>query len=104
LHLCPLPIVRRVRRGGDRNTPQAFSHFTYVASNGEHLVTDIQGVGDMYTDPQVLRGEQEKGGKLPKPLFSVSISNQRNTIMCPFTGIRTPPDPPPVICFYGLIF
>eukprot|EP00667_Euglena_gracilis_P002633 EG_transcript_2636 len=37
----------------DRNTPQAFSHFTYVASDGEHLVTDIQGVGDVYTDPQI---------------------------------------------------
>eukprot|EP01012_Entosiphon_sulcatum_P063764 TRINITY_DN9177_c0_g1_i1.p1 TRINITY_DN9177_c0_g1~~TRINITY_DN9177_c0_g1_i1.p1 ORF type:complete len:743 (+),score=81.78 TRINITY_DN9177_c0_g1_i1:68-2296(+) len=37
----------------ERNTPQAFSHFTYVASGGKHLVVDIQGVGDAYTDPQV---------------------------------------------------
>lgn len=36
-----------------RNTPQAFSHFTYEASSHSLLVCDIQGVGDMYTDPQV---------------------------------------------------
>jgi hypothetical protein len=37
----------------DRNTPQAFSHWTWVASGGKMLVCDIQGVGDMYTDPQI---------------------------------------------------
>jgi hypothetical protein len=36
-----------------RNTPQAFSHFTYEASSHSLLVCDVQGVGDMYTDPQV---------------------------------------------------
>lgn len=36
-----------------RNTPAAFSHFTYEFSNHEILVCDIQGVGDCYTDPQV---------------------------------------------------
>lgn len=33
----------------ERNTPQAFSHFTYHASNGTMLICDIQGVGDLYT-------------------------------------------------------
>ena len=37
----------------ERNTPQAFSHFTFEASNHEILVVDIQGVGDHYTDPQI---------------------------------------------------
>jgi len=37
----------------DRNTPQAFSHFTYHVSQGTMLVCDIQGVGDIYTDPQI---------------------------------------------------
>ena len=36
-----------------RNTPQAFSHFTYEYSNHTLLICDVQGVGDMYTDPQV---------------------------------------------------
>eukprot|EP00906_Rhabdomonas_costata_P027892 RCo039603 len=37
----------------DRLTPQAFSHFTYVASGGKCIVVDIQGVDDCYTDPQI---------------------------------------------------
>lgn len=42
--------------GGDegiRNTPSAFAHFTYEASQHRLLVVDIQGVGDLYTDPQI---------------------------------------------------
>jgi len=37
----------------DRNTPQAFSHFTYQHSRGSCIVVDIQGVNDIYTDPQI---------------------------------------------------
>eukprot|EP01100_Stratorugosa_tubuloviscum_P001644 TRINITY_DN136_c1_g2_i1.p1 TRINITY_DN136_c1_g2~~TRINITY_DN136_c1_g2_i1.p1 ORF type:complete len:405 (-),score=168.21 TRINITY_DN136_c1_g2_i1:154-1368(-) len=37
----------------ERNTPQAFSHFTYEASNKRALICDIQGVDDLYTDPQM---------------------------------------------------
>jgi hypothetical protein len=37
----------------ERNTPQAFSHFTYEKSNHQILIIDVQGVGDFYTDPQV---------------------------------------------------
>ena len=36
-----------------RNTPQAFSHWTLEHSNGKFLVCDIQGVGDVWTDPQI---------------------------------------------------
>jgi elongation factor 2 kinase len=35
-------------------TPQAFSAFSFFASGGNIMVVDIQGVGDLYTDPQVL--------------------------------------------------
>ena len=35
-----------------RATPQAFSHFSYVASEGQLIIVDLQGVGDLYTDPQ----------------------------------------------------
>lgn len=33
----------------ERNTPQAFSHFTYESSAHKLLICDIQGVGDLYT-------------------------------------------------------
>mmetsp|Transcript_2286 Transcript_2286/g.4601 ORF Transcript_2286/g.4601 Transcript_2286/m.4601 type:complete len:786 (-) Transcript_2286:414-2771(-) len=36
-----------------RNTPQAFSHFTFEYTKGASLVVDVQGVGDLYTDPQI---------------------------------------------------
>eukprot|EP01132_Coremiostelium_polycephalum_P009361 gene9361-11495_t len=37
----------------NRSTPQAFSHFTYENSNKQMIIVDIQGVDDLYTDPQV---------------------------------------------------
>eukprot|EP01012_Entosiphon_sulcatum_P056873 TRINITY_DN80583_c0_g1_i1.p2 TRINITY_DN80583_c0_g1~~TRINITY_DN80583_c0_g1_i1.p2 ORF type:complete len:246 (+),score=37.14 TRINITY_DN80583_c0_g1_i1:27-740(+) len=37
----------------DRDVPQAFSHFSHHKSDGKLLVCDIQGVEDIYTDPQV---------------------------------------------------
>jgi len=36
-----------------RNTPHAFSHWTWEHSRGRDIVVDIQGVGDLYTDPQI---------------------------------------------------
>ena len=36
-----------------RCTPQAFSHFTFERSGHTLIVVDIQGVGDLWTDPQV---------------------------------------------------
>nr|XP_020460954.1 eukaryotic elongation factor 2 kinase isoform X2 [Monopterus albus] len=41
-----------------RLTPQAFSHFTFERSGHQLIVVDIQGVGDLYTDPQI---HTEKG-------------------------------------------
>jgi elongation factor 2 kinase len=35
-----------------RVTPQVFSAFSFYESFGTRLVADIQGVGDLYTDPQ----------------------------------------------------
>jgi len=46
-----------------RNTPQAFSHFTYQESKHTILVCDIQGVGDVWTDPQIHSHDQEGYGK-----------------------------------------
>ena len=42
---------------------QAFSHWSYHNTNGQKIVVDIQGVGDLYTDPQV------RLMPLPFPLF-----------------------------------
>jgi len=46
----------------ERNTPQAFSHFSYEASGHSLLICDIQGVADIYTDPQIhtVAGEDKK--------------------------------------------
>ena len=46
-----------------RCTPQAFSHFTFHASGGELMIVDIQGVGDDYTDPQILSRDGEGYGR-----------------------------------------
>ncbi|XP_061086970.1 eukaryotic elongation factor 2 kinase isoform X3 [Conger conger] len=42
-----------VRDENIRLTPQAFSHFTFERSGHQLIVVDIQGVGDLYTDPQI---------------------------------------------------
>ncbi|XP_052262104.1 eukaryotic elongation factor 2 kinase-like isoform X2 [Dreissena polymorpha] len=49
-----------------RNTPQAFSHFTFERSGHQMIVVDIQGVGDLYTDPQLhtLDGKEYGDGNL----------------------------------------
>ncbi|KAM9336670.1 eukaryotic elongation factor 2 kinase isoform 3-T3 [Symphorus nematophorus] len=47
-----------VRDDDIRLTPQAFSHFTFERSGHQLIVVDIQGVGDLYTDPQI---HTEKG-------------------------------------------
>lgn len=49
------------RSDDDRNTPQAFSHFTYNYAQGKIIIVDIQGVGDRYTDPQLHSLKQRYG-------------------------------------------
>ena len=46
-----------------RTTPQLFSHFTYHASGGELIIVDIQGVGDLYTDPQIHSRDKKNYGE-----------------------------------------
>ena len=38
---------------GHRLTPHAFSRFSFDASGGKLMIVDIQGVDDVYTDPQI---------------------------------------------------
>ncbi|XP_060076123.1 eukaryotic elongation factor 2 kinase-like [Ylistrum balloti] len=49
-----------------RYTPQALSHFTFERSGHKLIVVDIQGVGDLYTDPQIhtLEGNEYGDGNL----------------------------------------
>lgn len=35
------------------SVPQAFSHFTFEASHQNIVIVDIQGIGQLYTDPQI---------------------------------------------------
>ncbi|POM78555.1 LOW QUALITY PROTEIN: Protein-kinase-like protein [Phytophthora palmivora] len=67
-----------------RNTPQAFSHFTYEASNHELLAVDIQGVGDLYTDPQIhtLNGHDFGKGNLGVLGFQKFLSSHRCNSIC----------------------
>ena len=68
----------------ERNTPQAFSHFTYEASNHELLAVDIQGVGDLYTDPQIhtLNGQDFGKGNLGILGFQKFLSSHRCNSIC----------------------
>ena len=46
-----------------RSTPQAFSHYTFVKSDKKMVVCDIQGVHDLYTDPQVHTFNRRRFGR-----------------------------------------
>ena len=45
----------------ENHAPQAFSHFSYVSSQGKLLVVDVQGVGDQYTDSTIHSSDQRYG-------------------------------------------
>jgi len=46
-----------------RATPQAFSHFTFERSGHQMIVVDVQGVGDLYTDPQIHTANEVEYGE-----------------------------------------
>ena len=57
-----------------RQTPHAFSHFTFERSGHELIVVDVQGVGDLYTDPQIHTADGEINiWSFPKSFFSVKL-------------------------------
>jgi hypothetical protein len=49
--------------GFTRNTPQTYSHFTWESSRRSLIVCDVQGVADLYTDPQVHTIDQQGFGQ-----------------------------------------
>ncbi|EKX49331.1 hypothetical protein GUITHDRAFT_151508 [Guillardia theta CCMP2712] len=73
----------------DRATPNAFSHFTWEASNHSLLVCDIQGVEDLYTDPQI-HTQSGKGfgrGNLGQAGLNAFLTRHRCTTVCMHLGL-----------------
>jgi hypothetical protein len=72
-----------------RATPQAFSHFTFQASGGRLIIVDIQGVGDLYTDPQVhsIEGGGYGEGNLGANGFALFFSAHRCSPLCARLGL-----------------
>lgn len=46
----------------ERNTPQTFSHFSFEDSNGQSIIVDIQGIGNVYSSMFPTNRKIEKGG------------------------------------------
>lgn len=71
-----------------RKTPQVFSAFSFYASQGTRLVADIQGVGDLYTDPQVLSCDYRFGdGDLGYRGMALFFHSFRHCSLSDFLGI-----------------
>mmetsp|Transcript_21957 Transcript_21957/g.44083 ORF Transcript_21957/g.44083 Transcript_21957/m.44083 type:complete len:423 (+) Transcript_21957:77-1345(+) len=70
----------------ERNTPHAFSHFTFEASEHKLLICDIQGVGDIYTDPQIhsIDGRGFGKGNMGTRGFRKFFSTHRCNAICKF--------------------
>ncbi|OQS05457.1 inositol-3-phosphate synthase [Thraustotheca clavata] len=75
----------------ERNTPQAFSHFTFVASDYRLMVVDIQGVNDSYTDPQIhtADGQGFGTGNLGTHGMEKFLESHRCNEVCRWLGLRT---------------
>lgn len=67
-----------------RMTPQAFSHFTFERSGHSMIVVDIQGVGDLYTDPQIHTdtGDDYGDGNLGTRGMALFLHSHRCNSIC----------------------
>lgn len=72
-----------------RQTPHAFSHFTFERSGHEVIVVDIQGVGDLYTDPQIhtANGEEYGEGNLGTRGMSLFFHSHICNSICKCLGL-----------------
>ncbi|GFR42631.1 hypothetical protein Agub_g3567 [Astrephomene gubernaculifera] len=73
-----------------RSTPQAFSHFTWVLTRGLKICVDIQGVGDLYTDPQLhtLDGEGYGEGNLGLRGMALFFRSHQCNALCGRLGLK----------------
>lgn len=75
----------------ERNTPHAFSHFTFVASDYKLMVVDVQGVHDNYTDPQIHTrdGQGFGAGNLGTAGMEKFLTTHRCNEVCRWLGLRS---------------
>eukprot|EP00668_Euglena_longa_P035938 GGOE01046180.1.p1 GENE.GGOE01046180.1~~GGOE01046180.1.p1 ORF type:complete len:470 (-),score=159.19 GGOE01046180.1:256-1665(-) len=79
-----------VNESADRDTPHAFSHFSYVHSGEKHIIVDIQGFMDTYTDPQVHSTTLSFGlGNLGQPGIDAFFSTHKCNSVCQKLGFAT---------------
>lgn len=72
-----------------RNTPHAFSHFSWEASSRQWLISDVQGVGDMYTDPGIQSLDRRFGNLDLGPTgVAFFFSSHRCNPICSALGLK----------------
>ena len=91
-----------VQQTHHRMTPHAFSHFTYVKSGGRRMVVDIQGVSDLWTDPQIHTLDDEKDyglGNMGITGMAKFFRSYHFNPLCEWLGLtpfaQSPSDAPP---------
>eukprot|EP00287_Rhodomonas_sp_CCMP768_P028542 CAMPEP_0202855766 /NCGR_PEP_ID=MMETSP1389-20130828/91684_1 /ASSEMBLY_ACC=CAM_ASM_000865 /TAXON_ID=302021 /ORGANISM="Rhodomonas sp., Strain CCMP768" /LENGTH=388 /DNA_ID=CAMNT_0049534389 /DNA_START=56 /DNA_END=1222 /DNA_ORIENTATION=+ len=73
--------------------PQAFSHFSWHASEGKLLICDIQGVGDHYTDPSIQTPDADRmfgSGNIGEQTIVKFFRSHHCNCLCRAHGLRSP--------------